>query len=357
MAANPFQRRLDGLRATQKKMGENRKKRAADIAAQVGSTLIDADGDITVFGSLASRNNVTRAYIDTTDGVSINTSTWGEVSGTGSEIDVTSKSMSGLDSSDKVLVLVSYNAPSLTATTYKIWSKQDFEYELMGTVVASDTEQTEKVGSFHQLQSLSDGLQPMVVNLKDTVTNCNLYGGGTGDTFTGIAQIFQTTAGMDGMELGAVAFWVSYTGTVGILQQTAYLYDSDGSTVGTNLLATSTSVTDLMNPLILYGGQDWMRWTFPTPYTLTGSTNYAIVVTRSARSTSDYWNFYEGPAKADAVALKRSSDTWGAVTGISDFAFKLYCTQTTGDWTWKVTGDSSAATEMKCSLDLLAIRR
>jgi hypothetical protein len=284
---------------------------------------------------------------------------WGQIEGvSGSDVDIVSLAISELDSDDSVLILLSYNQPGATSTTYKIWTKQDFEYSMIEEIVCNAATQEKNVGSSHRMCILSDGLQPMVINEKDNVvTNCNLYGGIASDTFNQIAQVFKTTAAMDGMQFMAAEFYVGYTGSFGILQQTAYLYDSDGSTVGTNLLATSTSIPDLTNPLAVNGGNGWIRFVFPTPYTLVGETNYAVVVGRSARSTSDYWNFYEGLAKADAVALKNSSSAWGAVTGIADFAFKFYCDQSTGDWTWKVTGDGDTATDVKCSMDALVIRR
>jgi hypothetical protein len=344
-------RRVKALQAQQKKMGEGiRKGRGYDLGATADSSLFLSDGTVTDLGSLAARSSITTADISA-NSITLKSTTWGGIAASGSEQILTYSSVSGLTYNDSILVLVSGNSPG-SGITYKLYRKQDFDYELSQSFYLAST----NICSMHKLIVLSDTYQPMIVNELDTTTNCNLYGGGSGDSFTGIAQIFKTTAGMAGKALSAVEFYVGFTGTAGILYCTPYLYDSDGSTVGVNLLSTGTILADDKNPVAFNGVEGWVRFVFPTPYTLAGTTSYCIVVDRSARDASNYWNFYEGPALADSAALKRSSATWGAPTGIADFAFKLFCDQSTSDWTMKLTGATDSGS-IRATLDLITFRR
>jgi hypothetical protein len=86
------------------------------------------------------------------------------------------------------------------------------------------------------------------------------------------------------------------------------------------------------------------------------STYYAIVFERSARDSSNHWEFYEGPAKSNSVALKRSSSTWSTIAGIDDFAFKIYTLQSTTGWDFKLQASSDSG-DIRAILDYVALRR
>lgn len=135
-------------------------------------------------------------------------------------------------------------------------------------------------------------------------------------------QVYQEASNW---QICKVAFKLTAIGTISGKTLTAYVYALDGSgDISTGSpLATSDSVT---------GNNSWSNvdvfFTFPTPPTLTGGVNYAIVVfisggTDASNYIQTYYNVGGGSIAGYAVAFFGSGASFDAGAN-DDLAIKIY---------------------------------
>lgn len=102
---------------------------------------------------------------------------------------------------------------------------------------------------------------------------------------------------------------------------------SAGKPSGGDLVSATVLEADLPT------GADWIEFSFSTPYPLSGSTQYAIVVRAPAGDAANalLWRFDADNGYADGtkVGSNDSGGSWGTPSATDDFLF-----QTLGAWSW-----------------------
>ena len=305
-------------------------------------------------GSLAPKDTVD--VTDINPGLSLRSFLTYKVIGTGSELGLGSVDVGNLDSNDAVIVTATIENNGATTQTYRLLRACAFESEQVDSIILpASSKQT-----LSSCIDFSDGYQPYYINEVEGVTDVSLFGGTGSETFIEVGQIFKAlNFGYPQKPINAVEFYMKFTGTPDSTTLTAKLYDSDGSSKGSNLLATSTAVADNASQAgLYYPCPMWCRFVFPTPYTPTGTEPYLYVgLTRSSRSLSNYWNVIEGTARANSAALRLTSGTWAAPAGISDLAFKIFTAQTGVGWAIFVRGTADSSALMSNKMGSIVFRR
>lgn len=147
--------------------------------------------------------------------------------------------------------------------------------------------------------------------------------GKSSDPQTKGGQSFQVSTG------GPLAFADIQLGKVGTPSgKTCWLTieaDSGGNPSGTPL-ATSDALD--CNTLASYTANAWVRFIFRSPYTISASTTYWLVLNTTASSATDYinWRALAAGGYTSGSAKYKDATTWNAY-GTADLYFKVFVTE------------------------------